>query len=317
MVNSKNVAAGFKGIRMGNDQVKPDPGSSAASPVAKRKWHVCIPAFTLIELLVVIAIIAILAAILLPVLSRAEEKARGTSCLNNLRELTLAAITYAGDNLDNICPNGAVTLGDAGWVAGNVSGYASTTDPTNLMNVQQAVLFPYNSAFKLYRCPSDLSIVDNLPGPRVRSYSLNCMMGYNGTGGGVGGVHPLGMENRKFANILHPGPSDAMFFLEEQDGPSAIKTSLDDGYFAVTFSPSGKFSGGWSNVPASHHGDYGQWSFADGHAAIIKWLEPTTQYLTGDQSKQSTGGGAAAATTKPFDLDLQRVYDATYPSIDW
>src|ERR1035441_1833898 len=117
-------------------------------------------AFTLIELLVVIAIIAILAAMLMPVLSRAKQRAQGASCLNNGKQFMLAMHLYAGENNDFYPPNPDDGNTDAGynWCGGQAGiGQPDEFNPDILLDPTRSLLIKnLGRDAKVFKCPADL-----------------------------------------------------------------------------------------------------------------------------------------------------------------
>jgi prepilin-type N-terminal cleavage/methylation domain-containing protein/prepilin-type processing-associated H-X9-DG protein len=201
-------------------------------------------AFTLVELLVVIAIIAILAALLLPVLSRAKQRAKAIQCVNNLRQLGLATWMYSHD-FDDRLPASSHMTGYASWVA--------TLPPYLSYNVKATSL---GAATNILLCP-----VEKSDSGRIYSYAANdFLMNYVTLPN-----NPTPIAKRTQV----PSSSDTLWMAESSENllsedhfHFAGDPASGDGYAANAF---------FAQVMVQRHSGGANYLFLDGHVDTLKW----------------------------------------------
>lgn len=243
---------------------------------ATTRWHDEPPAefhlrraFTLIELLVVIGIIATLAAMLLPGLAAARQRARRIQCVCNQRQLALTWLVYVADNADKLPANGmnnTPTPLNKLWVQGsffNTSGSANTF----ILDPQYALFANYLQTPQVYVCPTDRDTASYYGQfvQKVRSYAMNAYLGWSGpwdTRLAAPPTYRLFLKQNQMTVLM---PAGTFVFQDVQ--PNSICWP----YFGVQMQVDSFF-----NFPGSSHSRGAVVAFADGHAEWHRWRDPRT-----------------------------------------
>jgi prepilin-type N-terminal cleavage/methylation domain-containing protein len=258
--------------------------------------------FTLIELLVVIAIIGILAAMLLPVLSRAKQRAQGAVCLNDGKQLMFATHLYTGDNHDFFPPNpdDGNTMPGYNWCPGQAGiGGPQEFNSDVLLDDSRSLLINYLSkSAALFRCPADKRqglyqgsnpVLLGQSVPAARSFSMNQAVGtidpgyeqseFSGSGYVHFGAPTLSVNGpwldgsfqhhrnspyRTFGKASDSGPPSPsdLWVLVDEDAHG-----LNDAAFAYQIS-----SPYWRDAPGTYHNIGCGFAFADGHSQTHRWI---------------------------------------------
>ena len=231
--------------------------------------------FTLVELLIVVAILAILAALLLPALTRGKDKARRIQCTNNEKQLIVTWILYASDYHEMLVPNGGMSsMGATGspflWVMGGNHGDNQTLVNSNyLIGSKYALFAPYLQTATVYKCPADRAEWKWNTMPlqnELRSYAMNSYVAVTP----AMTQDPLTVLPSLFKVYMKMDSLNADFpakrFIYGDVHPNSICTP---GYGVNMLEDR------WIHFPSMLHGP-GVFTFADGHAEGHKWLDPVT-----------------------------------------